>query len=239
MRRRSTVRLSPQDIDEGYALACQTVVESDLVVTIPPQEKIERRLKTDKTAAKIALPFPYDAGRDQPLRKIFLRIEPPNLADNTDDLSRLQRELARRSARDACTTDLPVVRTHGAHACATAEWDVTAVLEAPASGGAAQPICWTWSRATRPRSCGALAIDIGTTTVTVYLVDLHQRRGQGDRRRLQRPDRPRRGCHLAHHLCQQGQWPAGPDQPGDRHHQPPDRPGLPPPGHRSRRRSTV
>ena len=42
VRRRSTVRLSAQDIADGYALACQTVIESDLLVTIPPQEKIER-----------------------------------------------------------------------------------------------------------------------------------------------------------------------------------------------------
>ena len=34
-RRRSTIRLSDEDIEAGYALACQAVVEGDIQVTIP------------------------------------------------------------------------------------------------------------------------------------------------------------------------------------------------------------
>src|SRR5512139_824492 len=48
VRRRSTLRLSPIDVAQGYALACQTVVEGDVKIHIPPQEKIERRLTTDR-----------------------------------------------------------------------------------------------------------------------------------------------------------------------------------------------
>ena len=43
VRRRSTLRLSSSDVEQGYALACQTVVEGDLRIAIPPQEKIERQ----------------------------------------------------------------------------------------------------------------------------------------------------------------------------------------------------
>jgi len=46
VRRRSTQRLSPEDVAAGYALACQAIVEGDTVVLIPPQERIERRLIT-------------------------------------------------------------------------------------------------------------------------------------------------------------------------------------------------
>ncbi len=59
-RRRSTLRLSPQDVAEGYALACQTVVEADVGVRIPEQEKLERRLTIDRTVASIAVPAAYD-----------------------------------------------------------------------------------------------------------------------------------------------------------------------------------
>src|SRR5512134_2971650 len=48
IRRRSTVRLAPEDIAAGYALACQTVIEGDCWVTVPPQEAIERHLTTQK-----------------------------------------------------------------------------------------------------------------------------------------------------------------------------------------------
>ena len=54
VRRRSTLRLSPTDVDQGYALACQTVVEGNVAIYVPPQEKIERRLTTDRVVAEVA-----------------------------------------------------------------------------------------------------------------------------------------------------------------------------------------
>ena len=47
------MRLSSADIEHGYALACQTVVEGDVEIHVPPQEKIERRLTTDRVVAEI------------------------------------------------------------------------------------------------------------------------------------------------------------------------------------------
>src|SRR5271157_4302616 len=60
VRRRSTLRLSPDDVAAGYALACQTVIEGDAVILVPEQDKIERHLVTDKAARKVTLPFAYD-----------------------------------------------------------------------------------------------------------------------------------------------------------------------------------
>src|SRR5512139_1388639 len=72
VRRRSTLRLSPDDIEQGYALACQTVVEGDVKIVVPPQEKIERRLTTDRTVAEITIPSWYDYERSQSVRRIPL-----------------------------------------------------------------------------------------------------------------------------------------------------------------------
>ncbi|MEJ2556938.1 MAG: 2Fe-2S iron-sulfur cluster-binding protein, partial [Anaerolineae bacterium] len=93
VRRRSTLRLTSDDLAAGYALACQTVIEGDAAVTIPPQEKIERRLVTDKTADKVSLPFVYDPVRQQPMRLFPLTLDPPSMADQTDDWSRLRRAM--------------------------------------------------------------------------------------------------------------------------------------------------
>jgi uncharacterized 2Fe-2S/4Fe-4S cluster protein (DUF4445 family) len=60
IRRRSTLRLSSEDVAEGYALACQSVVEGNAKITVPPQEKVERRLTTDRVLAEIAIPAGYD-----------------------------------------------------------------------------------------------------------------------------------------------------------------------------------
>src|SRR5512139_849316 len=51
VRRRSTLRLSLGDVEAGYALACQAVIEGEAHIIVPPQEKIERRLTSDRTAA--------------------------------------------------------------------------------------------------------------------------------------------------------------------------------------------
>src|SRR5262245_16335457 len=61
VRRRSTLRLSAADVAAKYALACQSVVEGDVSVSVPPQEKIERRLTTDRVVAEVEVPSGYDA----------------------------------------------------------------------------------------------------------------------------------------------------------------------------------
>jgi len=171
VRRRSTQRLSPEDVAAGYALACQTVVEGDVVITIPPQERIERRLKEGKRAARVELPFPYDL-HDQPLRKFTVTLEPPSLQDQTDDWSRLRRELARRYDLREVQISLPALRKLG-RVLREGEWTVTAVVELDA-----------WDRPEGPprildilpgehlESLWAAAIDIGTTSNVVWLVDL-------------------------------------------------------------------
>ncbi len=171
VRRRSTRHISPEDVAAGYALACQTVVEGDLVVTVPPQEKIERRIKESKRAARVELPFPYTL-HDQPLRKFVVTLPPPSLEDQTDDWSRLRRELARRYNLRDLQASLPVLRRL-APALREGEWTVTVVVELD-----------TWDRPEGPprvldvlpgdrqESLWAAAIDIGTTSNVVWLVDL-------------------------------------------------------------------
>ncbi len=75
VRRRSTLRLSASDVEHGYALACQTVVEGDVLVHVPPQEKIERRLTTDLTVAEVTAPLGYDYHMDQTIRRVRLNLD--------------------------------------------------------------------------------------------------------------------------------------------------------------------
>ncbi len=174
VQRRSTARLSPEALEEGYALACQTVVKSDAVITVPPQEKIERRLPTAQRVAEISIPFPYDWSRDQSIHKYFVSIEPPSLDDNTDDVARLKRALQMQHGIqvEGLRIGLPVLRKV-AGTLRESQWQVTAVLEMD-----------TWMSPDGPprlldllpgdetQSCWGVAVDIGTTSNVVYLVDL-------------------------------------------------------------------
>src|SRR4030066_1488699 len=74
VRRRSSLRLSAEDVSSGYGLACQSVVEGDIAVTVPPQEKIERRLTTDRTAGEVSGPPDYDPLFAQTIRRVSLRL---------------------------------------------------------------------------------------------------------------------------------------------------------------------
>ncbi len=171
IRRLSTGRLSAEDVASGYALACQASVEGDVVVTIPPQEKIERRLDTSKRAAEIELPFPY-AIDDQPLRKYVVTLDPPSLQDQTDDWSRLQRELSRRYDLEDIQVSLPVLRNLPS-ALREGDWTITAVVELDGWGQAEDvPRLIDVLPGERLESLWAVAMDIGTTSNVVWLVDL-------------------------------------------------------------------
>src|SRR5512136_1945474 len=128
VRRRSTIRLSAADVEAGYALSCQTVVDGDVVVTVPPQEKVERRLTSDKSAAKVTIPFAYNYERDQSVRAFYVRVDPPTYADNTDDLGRLARALATQRGVQNVQATLGTLQQLS-ETLRAADWDVTAILE--------------------------------------------------------------------------------------------------------------
>jgi len=172
VRRRSTLRLSQADIQAGYALACQAVVEGDATIYVPkPVEESERRLVTDKTARKVAVPFPYASARDQTVQAFYLPLDPPTLNDAVDDFARLQRALEARGVHNL-DIPLPLLRELGQR-LREANWAVTAIVETD-----------NWRRPDGPprlidlvagdqaETVWGLAIDIGTTTITVYLVNL-------------------------------------------------------------------
>ncbi len=175
VRRRSTIRLSAADIEAGYALACQSVIEGDAAVFVPEQEQIERRLVTDKTAHKVTVPFPYQAARDQTVQAFRVSLAEPTLDDAADDVTRLERGLAQLGLRDV-DLPLPLLKELGQR-LRDASWQVTAVIETddwrrPQGPARLIDLITTGSRDDPADRLYGIAIDIGTTTVTVYLVDL-------------------------------------------------------------------
>lgn len=170
-RRRSTIRLSAADVQAGYALSCQTVVDGDLVVTVPPQEKIERRLTSDRSAAQVTLPFPYDYTRDQTVRAFYARVDPPSYTDNTDDYARLARALATQHDIHNIRVTLGTLRQIS-ETLRAADWNVTAVLEMSNWLSPNGPPRLITVLPGYTETTWGVAIDIGTTSNVVYLVNL-------------------------------------------------------------------
>ncbi|NLS77573.1 MAG: DUF4445 domain-containing protein [Chloroflexi bacterium] len=165
-------RFSAEDLAAGYALACQATVKSDATIYVPPQ-KIERKLQTDKTARKVEVPFGYDAQLSQPLRKYVVTMKEPSLDDQTDDWSRLRRELAKQYQVEGLVAELPVLRRLQS-ALREGEWTVTAVVELDRwDAPAGPPRLVDVLPGEHLEALWGVAIDIGTTTNVVWLVDLH------------------------------------------------------------------
>ncbi len=168
MRRRSTLRLSADDLEAGYVLACQAVVEGDAVVIVPPPEAIERRLTTDHVAPDAVVPDGYDPAVSQTVRRVVLDLDPPSMDDQTDDWARLVTALRREAGVDAVEATLDQIRRLGTD-LRSADWTVAVTFDTAGDGS---------SRLIRVEPAAAvgplwgLAIDVGTTTVTVWLVDL-------------------------------------------------------------------
>ncbi|HET9590486.1 MAG TPA: ASKHA domain-containing protein [Anaerolineales bacterium] len=177
VRRRSTLRLSDADISQGYALACQTVVEGDLAVYIPAQEKIERRLTTDRVVGKVIVPADYEYLQNQTIRRIPVQHTPPSIQDQTDDWSRLQTALRLQCGYENVTCSLNFLKRMG-DVLRQGDWNVTAVIDLTAvikSGEMNQAVRLIDLQPGLVDEYSPLwgtAIDIGTTTVTVWLIDL-------------------------------------------------------------------
>jgi uncharacterized 2Fe-2S/4Fe-4S cluster protein (DUF4445 family) len=174
VRRRSTLRLSPEDVAAGYALACQSLIEGDISVTIPPQEKIERRLTTDRTAVEMPVPAGYDPAAAQPLRRVKLTLAPPTMQDQTDDWSRLQAALRHETDQREFQISLALLKRIGP-ILREANWQVTALIETDSwdhPNGPPRLVDLRPGHLPDDVPLWGVAVDIGTTTVTLWLVDL-------------------------------------------------------------------
>ena len=172
-RRRSSLRLTSQDIEAGFTLACQSIIEGDMRVSVPPQEKVERRLVTDLTARKVKIPEGYDHQVDQTIKRVNLTIEPPTMEEQTDDWSRIKRALRKAANIEDPQISLPLLQQIGT-ILREGGWEVSAIVEIPPenSGEAPRLVALYPIHFPDDKPLWGCAIDIGTTTVSVWLTNL-------------------------------------------------------------------
>jgi uncharacterized 2Fe-2S/4Fe-4S cluster protein (DUF4445 family) len=173
IRRRSTLRLSPADIEQGYALACQTVVEGDAAIYVPPQEKIERRLTTDRVVAEVSVPADYEYPFAQTVRRVHLTLTPPSMDDQTDDWSRLQTVFRLQANVKQVNSSLALLQNLGA-ILREGDWRATAEFESNPEDNdlPVRLINLQPGHVDEYSPLWGIAVDIGTTTVSLWLVDL-------------------------------------------------------------------
>jgi uncharacterized 2Fe-2S/4Fe-4S cluster protein (DUF4445 family) len=167
IRRRSTLRLSADDISSGWALACQSVIEGDVRITIPEQERIERRLVTEHTARAIELPFEYLPNEMQTVQSLQVTLDPPTIDDNKDDLTRLRKALQDLGYAQL-EVPLSLLQRLG-DVLRESDWSPYLLIErSTEQKGHARLLDLSVETITPI----GLALDIGTTTMTAFLIDL-------------------------------------------------------------------
>ena len=141
---------SPQEIKDGWRLACRTTATQDTAVEVPP-------LTTRPKAATVGV------GRQVILRpavqKRYLELAEPSLADQASDLERVLAQLDDLEPR----AELSVLKTLG-RTMREADYKVTAVV-------VDDVLIAVEPGDTTARRFG-IAFDLGTTTVVATLLDL-------------------------------------------------------------------
>jgi len=172
-------KLKSVEIDQGFRLACQSKVVSDLVVRIPEiiskeGKKLRRKPKTTRSLSARSLDNLIGGWDAEPLvEKRFFLLSSPTIEDNVSDLQRLTRAISKGCPEcQQPSYDHPELLQELAFTMRKANWEVTAILlrgkrlEEPDRIIAVEPGDTT-------SSLYGLAVDIGTTTVCGVLIDLN------------------------------------------------------------------
>ncbi len=148
--------MSPQDASAGFVLACRARVLEDVLVFVP-EESRAGEVVVSKEARDIPI------RHDPAVKSYFVQVAPPALDDPTSDFERVTREVERQyHLHDLqidlfALRDLPSVLREGHWQITVSIWmDREIIRVAPG----------------RMNRHLGVAIDIGTTTLAVYLCDL-------------------------------------------------------------------
>lgn len=149
--------LSAEALAAGTRLACQTRVAGDVRVFVPEESRRVGQV-VRKEAGQRTVPL------DPAVRSYHVVLAPPTLQDATADAERLLAALAEQHGLRDLEFDFEVLQTFPGVARA-AKWDLMAVVWGE------KTIIDVRSAAEPGRLLG-LAVDVGTTTIAVYLTDL-------------------------------------------------------------------
>jgi len=142
--------------EKGHRLACQSRIVSDLMVFVPQEAAVsEHKILSAFEAARLEEISPLVTSR-------YLVLPAPSLDDNLGDLERLERGLGVNPGELRVSLDLlkllPVSLRDG-------DWKITAVIDEESR-------LVNLLKGDQSSKTYGLAVDIGTTTVVVALIDL-------------------------------------------------------------------
>ncbi len=158
--------------ETGYVLACATFVEGDLVVEVPESSRLaEHKVLLEKMSRREVLAEKESDGLERyvpsPLCfRVPLKMDPPTLTDCSSDLVRLRANLRKAGLEEVEVN--PSLLRHLPHVARKGDWEVTASISRAGSG--LDLFHLEPGRVDGPVT--GLCVDIGTTTIVTYLVNM-------------------------------------------------------------------
>jgi uncharacterized 2Fe-2S/4Fe-4S cluster protein (DUF4445 family) len=166
-----TDKISEHDYKRGVRQSCKSRIMSDLVVEIPATSKLEKAvLSREELMSSCALASGWKF--DPPVKKVFLKLTPPDMQDNTSDLTRLLKSLKQRYGLDKVSVDSGILYELS-DTLRKENWNVTATLLEDID--CSLKLIRIESGDTRAANY-MLVFDIGTTAVRGQLLDLNRGR---------------------------------------------------------------
>jgi uncharacterized 2Fe-2S/4Fe-4S cluster protein (DUF4445 family) len=171
-------KISPQDQEKGFRLACQAAVKSDLVVRIPVESAMDasalRTLVSPRKTAHIQA-MNFDELKEKglfvaPVEKKLLQLPEPTLQDNLSDITRLISYLKANYDEHRLDVALSVIRKIP-DVIRQKDFEVSATLVRPVRDIGKTRLINIQPGDTTHRIY-AIAMDIGTTTIYGQVIDL-------------------------------------------------------------------
>lgn len=166
--------LSEDETEKNYYLACMASFESDAVIEVPQESRIDleapKSPERGEQAEEIRIPEGSGVRHERLLplcEKMYLDLPAPTAQDNISDLDRVYREMDKTGNITSPTTALMNVRTLP-RLLRDSDWKVTVTI---ARRRTRSEILAFEPGDTHAKSFG-IAFDIGTTTVSGQLIDL-------------------------------------------------------------------
>lgn len=161
---KSTGKLDPLEIQSGIMLACQTFPEEDITIDIPKESRlvVGDIIEISRSKDLFEL-FQSLDGKISPLvRWISLDIPPPTINNNIADLERFKKAVEGKGLKG-------MKFSHGfvsslAKSLRDADWKVNLAYTDGPEAVYVSPL--------KTKERYGIAVDIGTTTIVVYLVNL-------------------------------------------------------------------
>lgn len=167
-----TALLDRGEIQANYVLACQSEIRTDLLVEVPPESRPEEaQIVTEETAERfreVGLEPPSRFPLNPPVQKLYIEVPCSTIENPVADHERLYHSIRAEFDVQNMQTGYTVLRQLP-HTLREKEGSVTVTLGKRANTTELVQV----EAGNTSLSNFGVAIDVGTTTIVVYLVDLN------------------------------------------------------------------